>query len=329
MALEFSTPNDLPSSLGQEIVTFLDSQNTGHPFQFPQWAGTTSRLVLLRQDGKIRWFASCGTLFPLGKRFPWFRALTLNRGPVCDDLELWRAGLEELVQHARENGFVYLEAAPDRLRQQESDPAADFSQDWKLESGGRASLRLDLTKVDEELLAGLRKNTRYEVRRAERAEVSVEPTTKAADLEEFLELYVHMAGRKGFSADSPEDVGRIVRWLMTDPARGALLLARDRTSIAGGAVIVRSGKRCWYVWGASDKRDQFSAGHSLQWRAIQWARARGCTEYDFGGYTPGATTGPAFFKEGFGGEIVHFVPAHHRVIRRGYYRLFKALSKLR
>ena len=328
MALEFSTPNDLSSSLGQEIVTFLDSQNTGHPFQFPQWAGTTTRFVLLRQAGQIRWFASCGTHFPLGKRLSSFRALTLNRGPVCDDLELWRAGLDELVQHARENGFVYLEAAPDRLKASSSDPA-DFSQDWKPEGGGRASLRLDLTKTDEELLAGLRKNTRYEVRRAERAEVTVEPATNAADLEEFLRLYVRMADRKGFSADSPEHVGRIVRWLMTEPARGALLLARDPASVAGGAVIVRSGKRCWYVWGASDKRDQFSAGHSLQWQAIQWAKAHGCTEYDFGGYTPGATTGPAFFKGGFGGEIVHFVPAHRRVLRRVHYRLFEALLKLR
>ena len=116
---------------------------------------------------------------------------------------------------------------------------------------------------------------------------------------------------------------------MTEPTRGALLLARDQASIAGGAVIVRSGKRCWYVWGASEKHDQFSAGHSLQWRAIQWAKTHGCTEYDFGGYTPGATSGPAWFKEGFGGEVVHFVPAQRRVIRRGHYVFVNTLSRLR
>lgn len=329
MALELFTSKDLPTAVRQEIVAFLDSQDTGHPLQFPQWAGVSTSFAVLRQAGQICWFASCGTHFPLGRRFQAFRALMINRGPVCDDRTRWQSGLEELVQHAQEAGFVFLKAAPDWLHRQENDATLDFGQEWEQDGGERASLRLDLTKSNEELLAGLRKNTRYEVRRAERVNVKVEPATQDADLEEFLQLYAGMAERKGFSADPPEHVRGIVCWLMTEPTRGALLLARDQASIAGGAVIVRSGRRCWYVWGASEKHDQFSAGHALQWRAIQWAKARGCTEYDFGGYTPGATSGPAWFKEGFGGEVVHFVPAQRRVIRRGHYVFVNTLSRLR
>lgn len=329
MALELVSSNDLSPALREEIVTFLDGQDTGHPFQFPQWAGTHTSFALLRQAGRICWFANCGTHFPLGRRFRVFRAMMINRGPVCDISALWRSGLEQLVQHARETGLVFVEAAPDWLLRQEEENIHGFGRDWTAEGGARASLRLDLSKTDEELLGGLRKNTRYEVRRAERLEVRVAAATDGVEVEEFLQVYVRMAGRKGFSADPPEHVRSIIHWLMDEPTRGALLLARDQSSIAGGAVIVRSGKRCWYVWGASEKHDQFSAGHALQWHAIQWAKAHGCTEYDFGGYTPGATSGPAWFKEGFGGEVVNFVPAHRKVIRRGHYRLFKALSKLR
>jgi lipid II:glycine glycyltransferase (peptidoglycan interpeptide bridge formation enzyme) len=143
-----------------------------------------------------------------------------------------------------------------------------------------------------------------------------------------LKLYTRLAGRKKFASDSPNHLRSILRWLITEPLRGALLLARDSTNIAGGAVIVRSGKCCWYVWGASDKHKQFSAGHALQWQALLWAKSQGCTEYDFGGYTPGATSGPAWFKEGFGGRVVDFVPAHRYVLRRRPYRLFRILARV-
>jgi lipid II:glycine glycyltransferase (peptidoglycan interpeptide bridge formation enzyme) len=237
--------------------------------------------------------------------------------------------LEELLQHARENRFVYLDAAPDWLQHSGRGGTPLFSPEWKPLGESRVSLRLDLANSEEEILAALRKSTRYEVRLAERLGVTIEPSKQAADVEEFLRLYSRLGGIKDFVTDSPDHLRRVIQWLMTEPERGALLLARDHGAIAGGAVFVRSGKRSWYVWGASDRHDRFSAGHLLQWRAILWARAQGCTEHDFGGYTPGATSGPAWFKEGFGGEVVHFVPAHRGVLRRGYSRLSETLSTLR
>jgi GNAT acetyltransferase-like protein len=329
MTLQILNPNELTPALFREIAAFLDSQETSHPFQFPQWSGATSRFAVMREDGKIRWFARFGTHFALGRRFPGFRALTMNRGPVCDDARILPTGLEALVECARQEGFIFVEAAPESLQTQDSRESCRWSDGWIPHGGGRSSLRLGLTKSDEELLAGLRKNTRYDVRRAQRADLLVSPAIQDPELEEFLQLYKRTADRKGFTADPPEHIRNIARWLLTEPDRGATLLARDQASLAGGAVIVRAAQRCWYVWGASEKRNDFSAGHALQWHALQWARAHGCTEYDFGGYTPGATSGPAWFKEGFGGEIVHFVPAHRRVIRHGRYRLFAVLSKLR
>ena len=328
MSLEFFTSKDLPSAIEQETVRFLDSQTGSHPFQFPQWADSGTRFALLRQAGRICWFANCGTQFPLGSRLKGFRALTINRGPVCDDLSLWRSGLSHLVEEMRQEGLVYVDCAPDWL-QMAPKPALEFESNWKALSAGRVSLRLDLTKTSDELLAQFRKNTRYEVRRAERANLTVAPATGPAEMEEFLSLYLRLAGRKGFSADSPDHLRTILRWIIAEPSRGALLLARDSDGTAGGAVIVRSGKRCWYVWGANDKREHVSAGHSLQWHALLWAQSQGCTEYDFGGYTPGATSGPAWFKEGFAGETVHFVPAHRYVFRARCHAIVQAVARMR
>lgn len=327
MTLEFVTHQDLQPQLEQEIVAFLDSQSTAHPFQFPRW--TQSLFAVLRKGGKICWFASCGTQFSLGTRFPWFRALNLNRGPVCDDQELSRMALDELVRHSRESRFVYLDVAPDRLCSTGFDPGNGFGPGWKSLGEGRISMRLDLTASPDDLLRRFRSTTRYKIRKAERAEVIVEPAKTAGDVDQFLEVYARMTGRKGYLADSPEHLRRIIQWLIAEPARGALLLARHHNSVAGGAVIVRAGKRCWYVWGANDRSELFSAGHIVQWQAILWAQQHGCTEYDFGGYTPGATSGPAWFKEGFAGQVVRFVPAHRYVLRRQPYRLFRILTRVR
>jgi hypothetical protein len=327
MALEFLTPQDMSPALTQEIARFLDSQTTSHPFQFPQWGDPRTRFALLRRNNQILWFANCGGQFPLGTRLAGFRALTVNRGPVCDDREVWQIGLNELIEEMRGDGLVYVDVAPDWLRKPGSYCGPEFDEHWKPLGDGRVSLRLDLTKTADELLAKFRKNTRYEVRRGERADISVGPATKQDDIEDFLNLYVRLAERKGFSADSPDHLRSILNWLITDPSRGTLLLARDRGSVAGGAVIVRSGTRAWYVWGASDKRDQFSAGHTLQWHALRWAKSQGCIEYDFGGYTPGATSGPAWFKEGFGGQMVEFFAVHRYVFRRRPYQLFRIFSR--
>ena len=329
MSFESFAPNDLTSALTQQISDFLDSQETSHPFQFPQWAGDGSRLVLAREQGRIRWFANCGVQFPLGSRLRPLRAITVNRGPVCDDLEFWRTTLGEFAEEIRGERFLCLDAAPDRTESPGLNPTSLFGSGWNPSGETRVSLRLNVTKTEDELMAGLRKNTRYDLRRAERASVEVELSKQESDIQEFLRLYLRLAERKDFAPDPEAHIHLVIRWLMGEPGRGALLLARHQTALVGGAVIIRSGKRCWYVWGANDKHDQFSAGHLLQWRAILWAKAHGCSEYDFGGYTPGATSGPAWFKEGFGGEIVRFVPAHRRVLRPQWHRLVQTLAKIR
>jgi len=133
----------------------------------------------------------------------------------------------------RQEHLVYIEAAPDWLQDPVPASAPQFPTDWKpLSATGRVSLRLDLTRTPDELLAQFRKNTRYEVRRAERANLTVGSATGAGDIDEFLKLYLHLAGRKRFAADSPEHVRGILRWIVAEPSRGVLLLARDGAAAA-------------------------------------------------------------------------------------------------
>jgi hypothetical protein len=330
MSLELYAGKDLSEPLLGEITEFLDSQETSHLFQFPQWNAGGARFALLREGGAIRWFGTFGTHSPLGSSVHWMRAVVANRGPVCDDKRLWQTATEEFIAQMRLEGMTYCEVIPDWVQTPDSN-AKNHLRDsgWQGLGEERSSLRLDLTNCDDAIFANFRKNSRYEIRRAERLGVSVVPASTDVHIEEFLTLHARVAVRKGFLAEAPEDLRGAIRWLIGADSRGSLLLARAQNQVYGGAVIGRAGKRCWYVWGAADKHEQFNVGHILQWRALLWAKSHGCREYDFGGYTPGATSGPAWFKAGFGGTVVHFVRPHRKVIRRGYYRTFEWILRMR
>jgi peptidoglycan pentaglycine glycine transferase (the first glycine) len=328
MALESFLTNALTPAQSLEVGDFLDSQDTGHPFQFPQWAGPSARLFVLRESGQIRWAGTFSMHSPLGWKVPWIRAAAANRGPVCDDLKLWALAAEELVEYLRRERLTYFDLSPDWI-QSPCDSAFLSTSEWQRFDRERASLRLDLKPDTDKLFANFSKNTRYEVRRAERTGATVTPAANEAEINEFLRLYQALAIRKGFQPDTLEHVRRAIHWLIDGPSRGALLLARIDGAIRGGAVIARAGRRCWYIWGASEKQPQVNVGHIVQWNALQWAKSHGCTEYDFGGYTPGATSGPAWFKAGFGGSVVRFVAPCRRVLRPGNFRVFSFLSTLR
>jgi hypothetical protein len=328
MALESFLTDALSPTLAREVEDFLDSQDTAHPFEFPQWADPGARVVLHREDGKIRWAATFGVHSPFGRKLPWIRAAVANRGPVCDDHEIWAKAAEQLPNSFAAERISFIDVSPDWIQPPEGkSPKLLNDAQWERLKTQRSSLRLDLTANEDEIFGNFRKNSRYEVRRAERLGVTVSAASTETEIDQFWRLYHALAARKNFPADARERMQRQIRWLTNSESRGALLLARTGNVIRGGAVIGRAGRRCWYVWGATDAHHEAKVGHILQWNALQWARNHGCTEYDFGGYTPGATSGPAWFKAGFGGRVVHFVAPMRRVLRPRQYWIFSSLSK--
>ena len=287
-------------------------------------------MALLRRQGRLQWFAQCGVLYPAGRVLRPIRALTVNKGPICDDLELMEAGLRQLVAESRKRKIAYVEIAPEWTGAfAESANSLLGRNGWQALPGARSSLRLDLSPDLEHLFASFRKGTRYEIRRAERGGVKVTIAHDEADCRDFVRLYAAMLSQKRIHGEDSDFLSRHLRWLAADQVRGGLFLAWEDGTLRGGAAIVRSGIRCWYVWGATSKKGKFSAGHLLQWHAIQWAKEQGCLEYDFGGFREGVSTGPAHFKKGFCDVVVHFLPPHRYVVSAVRYRLLNLISGVR
>lgn len=337
MHFEFLKTQELAPAIHREIEAFLDRQSTSHPFQFPNWTGgqngderENTYCAMVREQGEMRWFALCGVNFPVGKWLRPIRSLMVYRGPACDDADLVLYGLGKLLEKTRELGFAYVEISPDWVERPEWSVGSTLSRDgWQLLPERRSSLRLDLAPEEDELLLSFRKATRYEIRRSEQQGMVIRSAQDEGDLQGFQRIYFAMARKKDFVALEPGDLSHILRRIMNERERGALLLAFKETALLGGTLVVRAARRSWYVLGATTKDDRLSAGHLLQWHAIRWAKEHGCTDYDFGGYREGVNTGPALFKRGFCQTVVQFSPAYRYALDRRLCSILDFIHKLR
>ncbi len=331
MGFAFIDKRSLSPALENEICAFLDSQDSSHPFQLPGWwLVDKGHCAVLRDRGHICWFAMCGVSYPSSRVLRGIRALTISHGPVCDEAHWMTEGLHYLAEYCRSHSLAYLDVAAECVG-----PAAEALRhivsrnSWQTLNPIQTSLRLDLRTQSDELFGGFRKSTRYEIRRAEREGVLSRPASNEGEIEDFLKILYRMAANKLFSPGPPNHLRHVLKWLLHDSGRGALLLAYHDGVLLGGTAVVRVGGRCWYVWGARDEVAVLNVGHLLQWQAIQWAKAQGCTEYDFGGYREGSDSGPALFKKGFGGRVVHFPPASRYIVDAPLCRIANVISAAR
>lgn len=324
MHFEFLKTQELAPAIHREIEAFLDRRANSHYLQIPNWMGGGSSeredkyCAMLREQGEIRWFAHCGVTFPAGKWLRSIRSLIVFRGPACDDADLTLYGLGKLVEKSRELGFAYLQIAPDWVERPEWSIGSTLSRDgWQVLPIQRSSLRLDLAPGNDELLRSFREDTRLNIRRSEQRGIVIRFAEDEGDVQEFQSIYFEMARKKNFFPVEPEHLSHVLRWILKEKERGALVLAssKDGTPL-GGVLVVRVATRSWGVFSATVKDTRLAAGHVLQWRAIRWAKEHSCADYDLGGYREGVNAGPPMFKRGFCESVVQFSPTYRYPLNR-------------
>jgi lipid II:glycine glycyltransferase (peptidoglycan interpeptide bridge formation enzyme) len=145
----------------------------------------------------------------------------------------------------------------------------------------RRSWVLDIRPDEEELLAGMKEKWRYNIRLAGRKKVQVREAMQPADVDTFYRLYEETAKRDGFFIHPKEHYATILR-LYGERDAAVLLLAEYEGTPIAGLIAVRCGPVTTYMFGASSNNERNRMpNHLLQWTAIRWAKARGCTLYDF------------------------------------------------
>ncbi len=201
------------------------------------------------------------------------------------------------------------------------------------------SLHLDLTQSDPDLLKGMKRKGRYNIKLAHKKGVTCQtiPASEVTDtqLSTFFQLMTATTDRDGF-AGSPQ---AYYRWFLDSLAPHAALFfahAPDGTPIASAISTVACGKAIYY-FGASTSDSSYRplmAPYALQWHMIQWAKSHHAQSYDFLGIAPDGQphhpyAGISQFKWKFGGHRVTYAPAQTTVFRPLLYRAYTSAKWLR
>ncbi|MBR2864319.1 peptidoglycan bridge formation glycyltransferase FemA/FemB family protein [Candidatus Saccharibacteria bacterium] len=179
---------------------------------------------------------------------------------------------------------------------------------------------LDLTKTEEELLAGMRRQTRYEVRRSGKLGIKVESGNSEELFKEFHKVQKNTAARQHFV---PPDLKTLLaeREAFGKDAKIYVAKTPEDEPIAYGLILIDGDEADYYEAASTDLNRKLPGAYALQWQVIKDLKKQKIKRYNLWGIAPpnqphhryaGVTT----FKTGFGGEIVTFVPAHDIIINK-------------
>ncbi len=246
----------------------------------------------------------------------WFE---VPRGPLYDNEVSLGHILKEAQEIALRENAVFI-----RFSSYKKLPSEEFSfQSTSYDKHPENSLILELSLSEEEILAQMKPKGRYNIKVAQKNNISVEPSS---DVEAFHNLLKKTGTRDGFGI---HPMSYYQKMLEAMGSKAALLVARYEDRIIAGGIFVYLDQWGIYYYGASDHHyRKYMAPYLIQWEAIKEAKKRGCKKYDFLGVAPEnsvnhAWSGVSQFKHKFGGAIVNYPKAKDLVLRPFWYLAYK------
>ena len=192
--------------------------------------------------------------------------------------------------------------------------------------------QLDIQLSEEELLAGMRKSTRYLIKQAQKnKDIKIEKSSSIKDLEKFLPIYISTAERHHFTI-FPEDYLQDELAAFVTDKQIQFFFGKYKGEIISAAIFVFWQDIAFYHHsGSLSKYSKIPVNYLLQWEAIKEAKRRGCKIYNLWGIAPGIQkikkrkvskhpwAGLSLFKMGFGGYCRELVRAQDFIISVGYW----------
>lgn len=194
---------------------------------------------------------------------------------------------------------------------------------------------LDISKDEEEILKNMKPKGRYNIRLAEKKQVTVKKIVNLKDLKDYEKMNLETEKRDNFTARSFAYIKSLFVELIKNNKGCAYISYLDKEPLAG-IIVSYQGSRATYMYGASsNKYRNLMAPYLTQWTAIKDAKKMGITSYDFFGTAP--TNAPADhkwqgitqFKEKFGGRQIEYLPGYDLIFKPLIYKIMAFISKLR
>lgn len=198
---------------------------------------------------------------------------------------------------------------------------------------------LDLEKSEDDLLKEMRRQTRYEVRRAGKLGITVDWASNEEIFHEFHQVQVEtatrqhfvppdlktlLAERAAFNDHADQSDSKVTKSI--DHARIYVARTAEGAPIAYGLILISGAEAEYFEAASTELNHKLPGAYALQWQVIKDLKKLGIKRYNLWGIAPHGQknhryAGVTTFKTGFGGEIVEFVPASDLIIRRFRYLL--------
>lgn len=182
---------------------------------------------------------------------------------------------------------------------------------------------IDLDKPEDELLADMRRQTRYEVRRAAKQGITVEKMQGEEIFKEFHKVQAETAKRQGFV---PPNLKTLMAEREAFGNNIAIYVAKtsEGSPIAYGMIIKDGKEGDYYEAASTDLNRKMPGAYALLWQVMKDLKVEGYERFNLWGIAPAGQpnhryAGVTTFKTGFGGEVVEYVPAHDLVITKSKY----------
>ena len=193
---------------------------------------------------------------------------------------------------------------------------------------------LDISPSEEDLLAQMRKTTRYLIRKSlKNEEIKVTKDHTAESIKKFDKLYQSTKDRKMFVPFSLDYLKNEFLNFSSDN-QISVFLGKYKGEVVSAGIFVFWQDTCFYHHGASSLLyPKVPVSYLLLWEAIKEAKKRGIQKFNFWGTAPFLNKkhpwfGLTLFKMGFGGYQKEYVKTQDLVLSSKYW-IFFAIDTIR
>lgn len=216
---------------------------------------------------------------------------------------------------------------------------------------------LDLKQTENEILRAMHEKTRYNIKVAQKHEVTVRLGENLDDLQIFLNLQRQTAKRQNFQTHSDlyfikmfqtlkergmfyqliAEIKKPEGYNLPTPSQKQSLIISTKNTIPLSSIILLKFKNVlYYPYGGSafEFREKMP-NHLIHWKAIQLGKQLNCNIYDLWGCLPPNPNpkdnwfGFHRFKEGFGGKLISYLNSYDIVFNQKLYGWFNYINKWR
>jgi lipid II:glycine glycyltransferase (peptidoglycan interpeptide bridge formation enzyme) len=255
--------------------------------------------------------------------------LHVRNGPLLDwgDKELINDTVEYLKKQAKEEGCDFFRISPlieNTVENKKTLKDLGFVDCQMHDVDAEITWVLDLDQTEEEILKGMRKNTRYYVGRAAKDGVKIIKSVNPDDLKLFWPIFEDTVKRQQWNAYPYEYVLNEFKTFSKN-GKALLMLAEYQGKYIAGSLFVYFNETGYYHHsGSLTEFNKIPASYLIQWEAIKEAKNRGMKKYNFFGIArtdnknhPWA--GLTFFKKGFGGHEEISIHAQDYPLKKRYW----------